>query len=602
MLKLHHFQTTEINGLFVSPLKLWGRLIGVGDPEPATNAELEIEIDVENQVGTLSAGAQLIGATNGVTYLTIADVLLNAATVTATIRAVSDQTGGSGKGAIGNLENGTIISFANPLANVNRETVVTNTITTGANAETEDAYRDRVVDRFQKVPQGGAYADYEQWSEEAAGIINAYPYSGEIPGQVDVYLEATVASSGNEDGIPTEAQLQEVLDDHINLDQNGLASRSPANALVNTLPISRAEFEVAVTGIADVDNLASTQESIETSLNQYFVDREPFIVGLTIPPRKDRVNNSAVGGVVEDIVSAQGGIFSSTSVTRKNVESLTNSVYTGDSESIAAQETDIQDFKFYQDGLKAFIIGTGAVLYEYDLSTAYDITTLSYSGNSYDVSTEVATPRAFEFNQDGTGLFVVGDSAFIYAYDVSTAFDLSSTITPQVVPLDISDRESAPKALVFDMTGYDMFIVGDNAIVYNYHLLTPYKIITATYSGFKYDVSGTTPDPSSLIFTERGKKMTLLDSGGVFVDYVLGIPYDITYGVDISFDGYGVQGQDNSPVSIQFNEDKSEFIIAGNQNNSLFKYQTGVEDIGLSNIAYTLSKGEKAKLLTVVFD
>lgn len=308
---------TEVNGTLFSPLKEWGRLIGVGDPVPATNAEMLIDIAVENQVGSLPAGSQLVGQVNGVTYITIGAVLLNAPVVQATIRAVSDQAGGNGEGAIGNLSIGATLTFANPLANVSRTTTVASQVVTGANAEGTEIYRQRIIDRFQKTPQGGATADYEQWGEEVAGIVNIYPYTSDCPGQVDVFVEATVASSGSPDGIPTAAQLQAVLDS-IELDSDGLATRRPANALVNSFPIDRLGFDVRVLGV-QADDLAQVQTDITAGIEEYFLDREPFIVGLSVPPRRDRITSSAVGGVVDDIVSAAGGVFSSVEVKRVTV-------------------------------------------------------------------------------------------------------------------------------------------------------------------------------------------------------------------------------------------------------------------------------------------
>lgn len=304
---------TAVNGRVVNPLTEWGRLIGIGDPAPATNAELLIDITVENQMGVLPSNTQLVSTTNGVTYITIGAVPLNAPTINATVRASSDQTGGGGAGAIGNLDPGATLSFANPLANVSRNTVAVSQTVTGSDAESTDAYRGRIIDRFQKRPQGGAYADYEQWGEEPSGIINVYPYTSDCPGQVDVYVEATPESSGDPDGIPTAAQLQEVLDS-IELDENGLASRRPANALANTFPINRTRFDVRVLGL-QVDNLSAVQGSITTAVEEYFLDREPFIEGLSVAPRRDRVTASAVGGVVDDIVSASGGVFGSATVT-----------------------------------------------------------------------------------------------------------------------------------------------------------------------------------------------------------------------------------------------------------------------------------------------
>lgn len=309
--------STTINGEEVVPLTEWGRLTGVGDPAAATHAELLIDITVNNETGILPSGSQLVNTDNGVTYITIGAISLNAATVPATIRAVSDQTDGGGAGAIGNLDPGAVVSFANPLANVARDAVVVSQTVTGADAETTEAYRQRVIDRFQKRPQGGAYADYEQWGEEPAGIVNIYPYTSDCPGQVDLYVEATPESSGDPDGIPTTAQLQEVLDS-VELDQNGLASRRPANALVNSFPITRVGFDVQVTGLT-VDNLAQVQSTITAAIEEYFLDREPFLEGLSVLPRRDRITRSAVGGAVDDIVSAAGGIFSSVIVTQAAV-------------------------------------------------------------------------------------------------------------------------------------------------------------------------------------------------------------------------------------------------------------------------------------------
>ena len=295
---------TTVNGAAVRPLVEWGRLVGIGDPIAATQAEMIVNITVESQVGSLPSGSQLLNADNGVTYITIGAVALDAPTVQATIRAVSDQTGGGGAGAIGNLDPGAVVSFANPLPNVARDATVISQTVTGADAETTDAYRQRVVARFQVRPQGGAYADYRIWGSAVAGIANVYPYTGG-PGEVDVYVE----SATEVDGIPTGAQLTAVSD-AIELDDAGLASRRPVNAYVNVYPITRSGFDVEVTGLV-VDGAAQVQADIEDALGQYFLEAAPFIDGLDIPPRRDRITRSALTGLVEDIVSAANGIFTS---------------------------------------------------------------------------------------------------------------------------------------------------------------------------------------------------------------------------------------------------------------------------------------------------
>lgn len=295
-------EETVINGTRVKPLVEWGRLIGVGDPLAATRAEMVTTVTVLNQVGSLPAGSQLLRPDTGVLYLTTAARALNAATVTVTIRASSDQAGGGGEGVIGNLETGDIVSFANPLPNVATNAVIASRTVDGADGETPDAYRTRVVERFQRKPQGGAYADYEQWGEAVTGVVAIYPYTGD-PGEVDVYVE--VAASLDPDGIPDAPMLTAVYD-AIQQDEDGLASRRPAGAAVNVLPITRQAFDVIVTGLV-ADDMTAAETAIESAVDEYLRSREPYIVGLSVLPRRDRVTIAAVSGVIDDTISSLGG-------------------------------------------------------------------------------------------------------------------------------------------------------------------------------------------------------------------------------------------------------------------------------------------------------
>lgn len=301
---------TVVNGKTIRPLVEWGRLVGVGDPLDATPAELSVQVVVTNPTGFLAAGSQLVFAASGVIYETESAVSLtgwpgNLATVT--IVAVADADGNGGVGTIGNLQPGDIVQFANPIPNIARNATVLSQVTTGADAETLDAYRARVVRRFQNKPQGGAYADYQEWADGVAGIANAYPYTGN-PGEVNVYVEA-VATDDSPDGIPTDAQLDDVAA-AIELDVNGLASNRPANAAVNVLPITRKAYNLQVLGLASTD-LPGAQSALEQAVDQYLRGREPFIVGLSVLPRLDRITQSAISGVADEAVSAVGGTMTS---------------------------------------------------------------------------------------------------------------------------------------------------------------------------------------------------------------------------------------------------------------------------------------------------
>lgn len=300
-------EETVINGRRLRPLVEWGRQIGLGDPGGAETAQLTLQVTVTNQTGTLDSGKQLLFASTGVVYTTAGSVALNASTVQVTVLAAQE-------GAIGNLAPGDTLSFVNPLANVASNATVVSADVLGADAEDPEAYRTRVIERFQRKPQGGAYADYDTWARTVSGIINVYPYRGVLPGEVDVYCEASQTSSGSADGIPTAGQLSEVAQS-IEFDVDGVASNRPVSAAVNVRAITRTPFDVNVVGLTAPD-LAEAQTTIAQAVDEFLRTCEPFIVGLTSFPRRDRITLSAVSGVVSEAVSSLGGSVTSVSLSR----------------------------------------------------------------------------------------------------------------------------------------------------------------------------------------------------------------------------------------------------------------------------------------------
>jgi len=296
-----------VQGRNIVPLVEWGRLFGLGDPLAASSAEVEVTVTVTQQTGSIPAASQLIHAPSGVVYLSTSSVVLNAPTVTVRVRAASDQNGGLGVGVIGNRQPGDILTFASPLPNVGRDTTVTTQVVTAADAESWDAYRTRILEFAQARPQGGAHADYRLWAREVPGIIGAWPYAGD-PGQVDVYVEATEESSEDPDGIPTAPQLEAVEQAILYDPVTGEPSRKPVTAGVNVLPITRQAVDVDITQLT-VESEPEVQAQIQTALDDHLRSLEPYIVGLSILPRRDRVLVADLAGIVSGVVRAAGGTF-----------------------------------------------------------------------------------------------------------------------------------------------------------------------------------------------------------------------------------------------------------------------------------------------------
>ena len=95
--------------------------------------------------------------------------------------------------------------------------------------------------------------------------------------------------------------------------------------------------------------------------------------------------------------------------------------------------------EFNNDGTKMFIVGgTLDFVYEYTLTTGFDISTATYAGNSEAFNLHKGNnnakgdgqPRGIHFNTDGTKMFVVGNAADeINQYTLSPGFDVSTSTT-----------------------------------------------------------------------------------------------------------------------------------------------------------------------------
>ena len=304
-------ESVTILGRTFIPLVELGNMLGVGNPNPAGRAELRIVVNVTTTGGAIAAGTLLTGETNRVTYIMKSSVPLTTSVVTATIVAVDDPSGGGGYGEVGNLATGAKVSFVAPLGNVERDCSVSYVAVAGEEAESWGSYRRRVHNARRVPPQGGAYTDYRMWATSVAGIEEAFPYAG-APGIVKIYVRATPASSGSEDGVATFDQ-RALVRDTINGAIGGLATKRPINAGILVYSITRREFDVSVQGLT-ITSATEARESIEAACDEYLRTREPFIVGLSALPRIDRITNADLSGVVSQVVASYGGTVVRTSL------------------------------------------------------------------------------------------------------------------------------------------------------------------------------------------------------------------------------------------------------------------------------------------------
>ena len=256
---------------------------------------------------------------------------------------------------------------------------------------------------------------------------------------------------------------------------------------------------------------------------------------------------------------------------------LAGASYDSVSKDVGSQDTSIRNLMFNNDGTKMYVAGTtNDRIYQYSLSTPFDLSTASYDSVNFSVSGQDTTPRGLAFNDDGTKMYMVGGSSgALYQYSLSTAYDLS-TASYNSVSLDVSGQDSSLFAIAFNGDGTKMYISGSgNDSVYQYSLSTAYDLSTASYDSISLDVSGQDTAPYAMAFNNDGTKLYV---GGVSSDsvhqYSLSTAFDLsTASYDsVSFD---VSGQVNTLVGLAFNNDGTKMFLSSlNAGNFIYQYST----------------------------
>jgi uncharacterized phage protein gp47/JayE len=124
------------------------------------------------QAGSLIPSGTLLQALDGVQYQTSADATVTVPSATATVTALVPA-------ASGNRATGQNLTLVSPVVGV-QSTATAGLLSGGADVETDDALRARLLARIQQPPHGGASYDYTAWALEVPGVTRAWVYPAEL--------------------------------------------------------------------------------------------------------------------------------------------------------------------------------------------------------------------------------------------------------------------------------------------------------------------------------------------------------------------------------------------------------------------------------------
>ena len=240
------------------------------------------------------------------------------------------------------------------------------------------------------------------------------------------------------------------------------------------------------------------------------------------------------------------------------------------------QDSTITGMCFNDDGTKMYVCGeTTDKVYQYSLSSAYDLSTASYDSVSLDVSGQLdPAPRSVVFNNDGSALYVCGPDDGVVQYTVSTPYDLS-TASYSSNTFSVSSQELYPCGVIFNNDGASMYIVGsENKTVYQYTLSTPFDVSTASYASKSMSVTSEQSSPTGLAFNSDGTKIFVIGETTPKINqYSLSSAYDASTG---SYDSVSYTYSEGTvPRDIVFNSTGLKFFIPDSGPDDIYQYTVG---------------------------
>jgi len=253
---------------------------------------------------------------------------------------------------------------------------------------------------------------------------------------------------------------------------------------------------------------------------------------------------------------------------------VSTATYASKSFYVGSQDSNPYGVFFKSDGLAMYILGyTNDTVYQYTLSTAWDVSTATYASKSFYVSSQDSNPRSVFFKSDGLAMYILGYTHYtVYQYTLSTAWDVS-TATYAGKSFYVGSQDSTPHSVFFKSDGLAMYIMGNaNDTVYQYTLSTAWDVSTATDASKYKSVGSQEDDPRSVFFKSDGLAMYIVGYAvNTVYQYTLSTAWDVSTATYASKSFY-VGSQDSTPRSVFFKSDGLAMYIMGAAHVTVYQY------------------------------
>lgn len=317
-----------------------------------------------------------------------------------------------------------------------------------------------------------------------------------------------------------------------------------------------------VTAAGGAYTITGTEDATKNSyrpLNVFDTDLLPTLYAVEDNNTNNVVDNPNTGGLSPYRPWENGyQILAASFITRLNIES---------------QDSDPTSVYFRPDGTKMFLAGyENDKVYQYSLSTAWDIRTASYDNDSFFLGSQDTLPLAIHFKPDGTKMYMLGfNSRSVHQYSLPTPWEIS-TASYDSVDFPVASQDIRSFGIHFKPDGSKLYVVGyQENTVSQYTLGTAWDLSTASYDDIGFSVVSEDSEAYAVSFNQDGSTMYIVggDTNTIY-QYSLATNWDVstaaydrasfsldnqssnTYGVFLRPDGTAMYTVNRTRISIDW--------------------------------------------------
>lgn len=179
------------------------------------------------------------------------------------------------------------------------------------------------------------------------------------------------------------------------------------------------------------------------------------------------------------------------------------------------QDTNPNGVRFSDDGTKMYVLGGNTkTIYQYALSTAWDVSTASFASKSLSLSVQGGAV-GFAVAPNGMSIYACSgaESGVVYQYSMTTAWDLATGAYANK-SCSTGSQDTAPCGLSLSDDGRAIYVLGNSTdTVYQYAMATAFDVSTASLAKSKL-VSAQGTSKYGLALSTGGTKMFVGDDTG----------------------------------------------------------------------------------------